>query len=394
MAYIVLKPGKQKSVLRFHPWVFSGAIANVIGNPQSGETVDVVDSDQNFLARAAYSPMSQIRARIWSWKADEVIDAVFFRKMLFRSIKARRIKTESGISTRLVYAESDGLPGLIIDQYADTLVFQFLSAGAEYWRKEIIQISSELVEATYTYERSDIEARRLEGLPESSGLLSKHPRTEAIQFSENGAIFEVDIEKGQKTGFYLDQAVNRMKLRAIAKGSDALDCFCYTGGFTINLLLGGAKTITAIDSSESAIAQAQRHVILNGFAPDAVNWREADVFRYLRELRDRNLSFDLIVLDPPKFAQNASQIEKASRAYKDINLLALKLLRPGGYLATFSCSGTLDASLFQKIVAGAAVDAHVNAQIIDHYQQAQDHPVALFYPEAAYLKGLLVRVAF
>ncbi len=393
MASIRLKPGKEKSILRFHPWIFSGAIDSVTGSPQSGETVDVVDASEHFLAQAAFSPTSQIRARIWNWKADERIDQAFFRKALYRSISARHMENRLNGSSRLVYAESDGLPGVIIDQYGDTLVFQFLSAGAEFWRQEIVNLTCDLTGIVHAYERSDVDARKLEGLAESSGPLTKLSKVGPVQFVENDAIFEVDVEKGQKTGFYLDQAENRAQLRTLAKGRDALDCFCYTGGFTINLLKGNARSVTAIDSSESAIDQAKKHCRLNGFESDAVEWHEADVFRYLRELRDRNRSFDLIILDPPKFAQNASQIEKASRAYKDINLLALKLLRPGGILATFSCSGTLDVDLFQKIVAGAAIDAKVHAQIIKSFQQAGDHPIALFYPEAAYLKGLLLRSA-
>ncbi len=391
MAQLILKPGKQKSLLRFHPWIFSGAVAQIVGSPANGETVEVLDADRKFLAWAAFSSASQIQARVWSWNKDESIDAGFFEKKLKRAIALRPAVTSDG-AARLVFAESDGLPGLVVDRYAETVVIQFLSAGAEAWREAITQLIAELTGAKTVYERSDMEARRLEGLPERSGWLWGETLGEAVRFTENGLTFEVDIEHGQKTGFYLDQRANRLRLRQLAHGRDALDCFCYSGGFSANLMAGGAKSLVAVDSSGPALAQARKHFELNRMDPETVDWREADVFRFLREMRDRNRSFDLIVLDPPKFAHTASQVEKASRAYKDINLLALKLLRPGGYLATFSCSGSIDPDLFQKIVAGAAVDAGVEAQIVEHFNQAPDHPVLLFYPEAAYLKGLMLQV--
>ncbi len=391
MIDLILLPGKEKSLQRFHPWIYSGAVSSVNGQAENGETIRVINSSGDFLAWAAYSHLSKIRARVWSWEREESIDRMFFRDRLASAI-ALRANTDLSCAVRLVYAEADNIPGLIIDRYGDALVIQFLSAGAEYWRQTIAELAMELTGATRVFERSDIEARRLEGLTDRSGLIMGDNSRSTVEFLENGAKFEVDIIAGQKTGFYLDQSKNRLIMRGYSSGCDALDCFCYTGGFTVNLLMGGAQSVLAVDSSANALAQAQKHVCMNYLDPSIVEFKEADVFRFLRELRDRNRSFDLIILDPPKFAYHTSQIERAARAYKDINLLAFKLLRPGGKLATFSCSGAVDEALFQKIVAGAAVDARVHAQIVEHFHQAQDHPIALAYPESAYLKGLLVKV--
>lgn len=392
MSQLILKPGKQKSILRYHPWIFSGAVDQVLGEPAPGETIDILDAGRQFLCRAAYSPHSQIRARIWTWDQDEKIDAAFFEKRLRAGINARSLFFQPKGAARLIFGESDRLPGIIVDQFAETLVFQLLSAGAEYWRETLVEICHALTGAVNIYERSDADARKLEGLFDKSGLLFGPRINKPVRFVEEDVVFEVDIEQGQKTGYYLDQRKNRIILRNLASNRDSLDCFCYTGGFTLNLIKGGARSITSVDSSAFALEQAKKHLLINGMDPQSVDWQEKDVFRFLRELRDRNRAFDLIILDPPKFAQNASQVEKAARAYKDINLLALKLLRPGGLLATFSCSGSIEESLFQKIVAGAAVDAKLNAQIIHHFHQSEDHPISLHYPESAYLKGFLVRV--
>lgn len=394
-AALILKPGREKSLRARHPWVFSGAIQRVDGDPLNGETVAVRSADGTFLARAAYSPFSQIRARVWSWTEDEAVDADFFRRRIAAAIKARRtlINTETTNAIRLVHAESDGLPGLVVDCYDRTLVLQVLTAGIERWKDEIADILVDLTGAERVFERSDVDVRKLEGLAEQRGLLRGGEITEPLRIVENGLAFEVDVTGGQKTGFYIDQRENRARLKSMAAGRRVLNCFCYTGGFSLYALAGGAAQVISIDSSAEALAGAQHNAALNGFPADAMEWVEADVFQQLRRYRDSRQSFDLIVLDPPKFAPTAAQVERAARAYKDINLLAFKLLNPGGLLFTFSCSGGVSADLFQKIVAGAALDANVDARIIGQMTQGCDHPVALHFPEGAYLKGLICQAA-
>jgi 23S rRNA (cytosine1962-C5)-methyltransferase len=389
-----LKPGREKSLLRRHPWIYSGAIASQEGNLAAGETVAIQDSNGHFLAWGAYSPHSQIRARIWSWLETEQIDETFFRSRLAAALSARRdlLSDDRLEAIRLVYAESDALPGLIVDRYADVLVIQFLSSGVEHWREVLTDLLVELSGVANVYERSDVEVRYLEGLPERSGPLRGNP-PESIRIQEAGLKFQVDLVKGHKTGFYLDQRWNRQRVRQLANGRQVLDCFCYTGGFALNALVGGARDVLAVDSSKEALAQGRENLALNGLPSSRVEWQEGDVFKVLRSLRDQGRQFDLIVLDPPKFAPTASQAMKAARGYKDINLLAIKLLRAGGLLATFSCSGGVDTVLFQKIVAGAAVDAGVQAQILERLTQDCDHPVGIHFPEGEYLKGLILRLS-
>lgn len=395
MPSLFLKAGREKSLLRRHPWIFSGGIAQVEGNPAPGETVELISSKGEFLARAAFSPSSQIRARVWTFDPSEAMDEDFFRRRIRRAIAARSTPLlfgEHGKKTdaiRLIYAESDGLPGLIVDRYADTLVVQYLSTGAEYWRETIADLLVELMDLTSIYERSDADVRELEGLPAQVGLLRGSIHHDLLTITENNLLFKVDLTHGHKTGFYLDQRTNRLRMRTLANGRDVLDCFCYTGGFTVNALSGGAKSVLSVDASADALALCRENVALNDLPADRHTILEGDVFQLLRKFRDENRTFDLIVLDPPKFAPTAAQAEKAARGYKDINLLAFKLLRPEGILVTFSCSGGVDADLFQKIVAGAALDAGVEAQILEHLEQASDHPVALNFPEGAYLKGLV-----
>jgi 23S rRNA (cytosine1962-C5)-methyltransferase len=394
MGKVWLKPGREKSLLRRHPWVFSGAIARVEGeaaSPQPGETVDVLDAHGQFLARGALSPKSQIQVRIWTWDAAQIINREFFRKRLARALKLRQalIDPQATNAFRLVHAESDGLPGLVVDRYGEALIMQCLSSGVERWREELGELLVELTGCASLYERSDADVRTLEGLaPRSGAVFGKEP-PELIPVSENGLQFFVDVRSGQKSGFYLDQRANRNRLRQLAAGREVLDCFAYTGGFTVAALAGGAQSVTAVDSSAAALSLASENIALNGFSAGLVSWVEGDVFQVLRANRDRGLSYDLIVLDPPKFASTSAQAQRAARGYKDINLLAFKLLRPGGLLFTFSCSGGVDADLFQKIVAGAALDAGVEARIVDRMQQGPDHPVALNFPEGAYLKGLV-----
>jgi len=372
--------------------VFSGAIARVDGNPDSGETVEVRASDGALLALAAYSPHSQIRARVWTWD-DREIDASFFVRRIEDAASARTALAldEAGDAMRLVHGESDGLPGVVADRYGDTAVVQILSAGAERWRDAIADALCSVPGIECVWERSDADVRELEGLKPRTGLLRGAALKPEHIIHEHGLRFRVEIDAGHKTGFYLDQRDNRLLLRKLSRGKDVLDCFSYTGGFAINALQGGAASVLAIDSSELALASARANAKLNGL-PEA-ELLEADVFQSLRRLRDQARTFDVIVLDPPKFAPTAAHAEKASRAYKDINLLALKMLRPGGFLMTFSCSGGVSADLFQKIVAGAALDAAADVRIERWMHAAADHPVALNFPEGEYLKGLLCRVA-
>jgi 23S rRNA (cytosine1962-C5)-methyltransferase len=422
---LILKPQRERSSLRRHPWIFSGAVAEIRGPAEPGDTVIVQSAGGKFLAWAAYSPHSQITARIWSWDPEDKIGEAFFHRRLAKAIAARRSpfnplqiympgreppgteiqpgdvssgsQSAAGLNAlRLVHAESDGLPGLIVDRYADTLVMQFLSAGAERWRDTITQSCLEISGARGAYERSDVDVRRLEGLPERSGMLAGEEPPERIVIREPGSnkeiLYEIDVRHGHKTAHYLDQRANRMAVGRLAQGREVLDCFCYTGGFAMHTAAGKAASVLAVDASAEALAQARQNWTLNGLPGERMDWLEADVFQALRSMRDARRTFDMIILDPPKFAQTASQAERAARGYKDINLLAFKLLRPGGLLVTFSCSGGVSEDLFQKIVAGAALDAGVEAQILERMHQAPDHPVALNFPEGAYLKGLVILV--
>ena len=394
MHTVRLKAGREKSLLRRHPWIFAGAIDSIQGAPVDGDTVQVVSHTGEFLAWAAYSTASQIRSRVWSWQAGEIIDKDFFRRSLERAIATRAdlVSPERGDAVRLVHGESDGLPGLVVDRYADTLAGQFLSSGAERWKETLADLLLEITGAVRLYERSDAEVRRLEGLDECSGPLRGDTPPQRLQIQENGLKFWVDVAHGHKTGHYLDQRDNRLRFMQMAGGKQVLDCFAYTGGFTLHALAGVAESVLAVDSSAEALALARDNLALNELPIGRAEWLEGDVFKVLRQLRDRRRTFDLIVLDPPKFAPTAALAEQAARGYKDINLLAFKLLRPGGLLFTFSCSGGVSADLFQKIVAGAALDAGVQAQIVEYLHQAPDHPVALNFPEGAYLKGFVLRV--
>ena len=393
MADLILKPGREKSLLRHHPWIFSGAVHYLDrDNVALGETVNLLSSKGDFLARAAYSPHSQIRARVWLFDPDEQIDSDFFRKRIQAAICARdaRYLALNTDAYRLIHAESDGLPGLVVDRYGEVLVLQSLTAGSEFWKDTIADILLEETGLTTIFERSDADVRELEGLGPVVGILRGAMPESQITINENDLKFNVDFESGHKTGFYLDQRDNRLRVRELTKGRDVLDCFCYTGGFTVNALAGDAKSVVAVDASAGALALGRENVQLNGQQAESVEWCEGDVFQVLRKFRDEGRSFDLIILDPPKFAPTAAQAKKAARGYKDINLLAFKLLRTGGILVTFSCSGGVDGALFQKIIASAALDAGVEAQIVERLSQAGDHPVALNFPEGAYLKGLVI----
>jgi 23S rRNA (cytosine1962-C5)-methyltransferase len=392
---LILKPGREKSLARRHPWIFSGAVARVLGDPAAGDGVAVRAAGGEFLAWAAYSPASQIRARVWSWHEAERIDADLLRARLRQALTARErlLRADDSDAMRLAHGESDGLPGVIADRYGDVVVLQLLSAGAERWRSELADAVRELTGCACVFERSDADVRELEGLPARSGVLYGALPAAGVQLREHGLSYGVDVAAGHKTGFYLDQRDNRKRIGELSQGREVLNCFCYTGGFTLNALAGGAQSVLSVDSSADALAQARDNLRRNGMDSARAEWHDADVFKHLRTLRDQGRSFDLVVLDPPKFAPTAAFAEKAARGYKDINLLALKLLRAGGLLASFSCSGGISAELFQKILAGAALDAGVDASIVGHFAAAADHPVLLSFPEGDYLKGLLIRRA-
>ena len=394
MNKIILKAGREKSLLRRHPWVFSGAIARAEGTGSAGDTVHVVASDGRFLAVAAWNPDANISARVWDWSEETQINTAFFRQRLEAAIGMRRalFSRKADEAERLVHGESDGLPGLIADRYADVVVVQISSAGCHRWRDAIMESLEQITSARAVYERSDADVLELEGLAPRTGVAKGRLDTPVVEFTENGIRLRVDVARGHKTGFYLDQRDNRLQVGQLAADRHVLNCFSYTGGFTLQALAHGAASVTSVDSSADALQLAGEHVRLNNLPEDRCEWVDADVFQYLRKLRDQNRQFDLIILDPPKFAPTAATAERAARGYKDINLLAFKLLRPGGLLATFSCSGGVSADLFRKIVAGAALDAGADAQVLEQFHSTPDHPVSLAFPEGEYLKGLLCRV--
>ena len=388
MKSIRLREGKERSLQRRHPWVFQGSIAK--GAADAGETVRVEDAAGKFLAWGAYSPTSMIRVRAWSFDEAERIDTAFFRRRVARAVALRARLPVASDGVRLVHGEADGLPGLIVDRYADTLSVQFLSAGTERWKQTLADVLLQATGCTHLYERSDSGVRGLEGLQPATGWLRGEGATE-VTIAEHGWQLTLDVAQGHKTGFYLDQRDNRALLQRWVQHyglQDVLNCYCYTGGFSVAALAGGAARVTSIDSSAPAIERVNAHVALNGFDPARSTALDADVNQYLRDALKEGRRFDAIVLDPPKFAPTAAHAERASRAYKDINRLALKLLQPGGLLLTFSCSGGIGAELFHKIVAGAAMDAGVDGAILQRLEGACDHPTTLVFPEGEYLKGL------
>jgi len=390
MKTIRLKPGKERSLLRRHPWIFESAIAR--GAADAGETVRIESAEGQFLAWGAFSPHSKIRARVWSFTETQRIDATFFVAACACSIRARARFDIKSDGVRLVHGESDGLPGLIVDRYGDTLVAQFTSAGVERWKAVIIDALLAATGLSRLYERSDASSRALEGLPEATGWLRGNGPVELV-LTEHDWQLAVNIADGHKTGFYLDQRDSRKRFADYAqrlKFERVLNCYCYTGGFTVAALHGGAAHVTSIDSSGPALAVAAANLARNGFAPERATFMDADVNASLRQLIAQGRSFDAIVLDPPKFAPTVAHAERAARAYKDINRLALKLLEPGGVLFTYSCSGGVSADLFHKIVASAGCDAGVDGYIHERMGGAPDHPMTLTFPEGEYLKGLVV----
>jgi 23S rRNA (cytosine1962-C5)-methyltransferase len=390
MKTLRLKDGKERSLLRRHPWIFDSAIAR--GGADPGETVRVESHAGEFLAWAAFSPTSKIRARAWSFDQAQRIDAAFLAARCVAAIRARKRFDIQSNAMRLVHGESDGLPGLIVDRYGDTLAAQFLSAGAERWKAVLADALLAETGLTRLYERSDTNSRSLEGLAEAKGWLRGDGPTE-LTIQEHGWQLTLDIATGHKTGFYLDQRDSRRKFADHARRlglQRVLNCYCYTGGFTVAALAGGAAHVTSIDSSAPALERAQANVALNGFDAARAEFLDADVNASLRRFIEEGRSFDAIVLDPPKLAPTAAHAERAARAYKDINRLALKLLEPGGVLFTFSCSGGISADLFHKIVASAGADAGVDGFITERLGGAPDHPMTLEFPEGEYLKGLAV----
>ena len=390
MKTIRLREGKERSLQRRHPWIFESAIAR--GGADSGETVRVESHDGKFLAWAAFSPTSKIRARVWSFDEAQRIDAPFFIAACAQSIRARARFDLQSDGMRLVHGESDGLPGLIVDRYGDTLVAQFMGSGAERWKDVLADALLAETGLTKLYERSDASSRSLEGLPEATGWLRGEGPTELV-LREHDWQLGLNIAEGHKTGFYLDQRDSRKRFADHARRLNfqrVLNCFCYTGGFTVAALSGGAAHVTSIDSSGPALEKAAANVALNGFAPERATFMDADVNASLRQFAAEGRTFDAIVLDPPKFAPTVAHAERAARAYKDINRLAFKILEPGGVLFTYSCSGGISADLFHKIVAGAGMDAQVDGFITERMGGAPDHPMTINFPEGEYLKGLVI----
>ena len=390
MKSIRLREGKDRSLLRRHPWVFDGAIAR--GGADPGETVRVESHEGRFLAWAAFSPSSRIRARAWSFDEAERIDASFFIARISAAIRARSLFDIPSNGLRLIHGESDGLPGLVVDRYADTLVAQFSSCGVERWKAVIAEALLAQTGLSRLYERSDASVRSLEGLAEATGWMAGSGDT-AITITEHSWQLGLDIAEGHKTGFYLDQRDSRRKFSEHAQRlrfQDVLNCYCYTGGFTVAALAGGAAHVTSIDSSAPAIEKARANVALNGFDASRTTMLDADVNASLRQFHKEGRFFDAIVLDPPKFAPTVAHAERAARAYKDINRIALSVLAPGGVLFTYSCSGGISADLFHKIVASAGMDARVDAFITERLGGAPDHPMTVNFPEGEYLKGLVL----
>ncbi|HBL7234680.1 23S rRNA (cytosine(1962)-C(5))-methyltransferase RlmI [Serratia marcescens] len=389
-----LAKGREKSLLRRHPWVFSGAVQRVEGKAHSGETIDILDSQGKWLARGAYSPESQIRARVWTFQQDEEINTDFFIRRLQQAQSWRDwVAQRDGLDGyRLIAGESDGLPGITIDRFQNFLVLQLLSAGAEYQRPALLSALQHCYPECSIYDRSDVAVRKKEGLPLAQGSVFGDLPPELLPITEHGMKLLVDIQQGHKTGFYLDQRDSRLAARNYSAGRRVLNCFSYTGAFAVSALMGGCAQVISVDTSQAALDIAKQNVELNKLDLNKAEFVRDDVFQLLRNYRTQGEKFDLIIMDPPKFVENKNQLASACRGYKDINMLALQLLNPGGILLSFSCSGLMPTDLFQKILADAAVDAGRDVQFIEQFRQAADHPVIATYPEGLYLKGFACRV--
>nr|MBC7244066.1 class I SAM-dependent methyltransferase [Chloroflexota bacterium] len=394
MATIFLREGRERAVLNHHPWIFSGAIAYIEGNPKDGDVVAVADSKGHFLARGYLNQHSQITVRLLSWLEDEAIDRAFWERRIQQAVKRRPALLNSPVTNacRLIHAESDLLPGLIVDRYADFLVIQSLTLGIEQRKAEIVSILAELLQPEGIYERSDVDVREKEHLSPSVGLLWGREPPPLLEIQENGLCFLVDIRHGQKTGFYLDQRDNRLRLMDYSCGRIVLNAFAYTGSFGVYAAKAGAERIVSVDSSGDALELARRNMQRNELVDRNNEYIAGDVFAVLRQFRAEGRQFDLIILDPPKFAYSQAQVQSACRGYKDINLLAMQLLRSDGILFTMSCSGLVTPALFQKVVFGASVDAQRDVQVLEKLSQATDHPILLSFPEGEYLKGFVCRM--
>jgi len=393
-ARIYLNVGREKSLKRKHPWIFSRAINKIKGKPMLGDTVDIFDAKDNWLAKGAYSPESQIRIRVWSFEEHEEIDRDFFLKKLKDAQILRDWFIEQGQLTgyRLIAGESDGLPGITIDKYDNFIVCQLLSAGADFQRYTIVSCLQELYPQCHIYERSDVDVRKKEGLEPVVGWLTEPQDSTECIIEEHGIKIVVDVATGHKTGFYLDQRDSRVVAGRYAKDKTVLNCFSYTGTFSLHCAANGAKEVINVDVSQPALDIAKRNHELNGLSDANVSFIKEDVFKLLRRYRAEKQTFDMIILDPPKFVESKAQLTGACRGYKDINMLAMQLLNPNGTLLTFSCSGLMEETLFQKVVADAALDANRSAHYVERLHQSADHPVSSNYPEGFYLKGLVCKV--
>jgi 23S rRNA (cytosine1962-C5)-methyltransferase len=397
---VFLKSGKERSLQRRHPWIYAGSIGRVVGSPGIGETVAIRAPDGRFLAWAAFSPESSIRARLWTMDEATLIDTDFFRAKLARAVQARDPLASRTSARRLVFGEADGLPGLVVDRYGDHLVAQFMAAGVDLYKQVIADALVAVTGCQNIYERSDAAVRTREGLPSVEGVLRGAEPPEFLEVQEDGIAYLVDVRNGHKTGFYVDQRESRATLTQVVRQRVALsgepvrvlNCFSYTGGFSMAALAGGAHEAVSVDSSGDALAMARRHAVLNGYSELQAPTCDENVFDALKRLEVARERFDVIVLDPPKFAPSAQHVDRAARAYKEINLRGLRLLKEGGYLLTFSCSGAINVELFQQIVAGAVMDSGRDAQLLQRLAAGWDHPMAMVHPEGEYLKGLLLRV--
>lgn len=392
---IYLVKGREKSLRRKHPWVFSRGINKVEGEPSLGETVDVFTHDGKWLAKAAYSPNSQIRARVWSFEKQEINKAFFVKRIQDAQLLREDIIERDGLTGyRLIAAESDGLPGITIDKYQDYLVCQLLSAGSEFHKQTLVEALLEVFPDCNIYERSDVAVRKKEGLEEVTGVLHGEEPPKSVVIEENGVKISVDIVGGHKTGFYLDQRDSRQQAMKYVKDKEVLNCFSYTGGFGLYALKGGAKRVINADVSQPALDTAKFNAELNEFdiSKKRAVFLNADVFKLLREYRDQGTKFDVVIMDPPKFVSSKNNLTSGANGYKDINMLAMQILKPGGTLLTYSCSGLMSADLFQKVIADAAVDSGRQVKFIERFEQAADHPTDSAYPEGFYLKGFACKV--
>ena len=394
MVEVILKKGKEKAALQRHPWIFSGALDKVKGSPANGEVVRVLAADKEFLAYGYFNEKSRVAVRMLEWDETKTIDRDWYQQKIRTAIASRAHVLRNGDTNtcRLVFSEADFLPGLIVDRYADFLSLQILSAGIENAKEDIISILREELQPTGIFDKSDATARTHEDLEVANGLLWGENPPEFLEVKENGIIYHINIAGGQKSGFYCDQRDNRQVLAAYTQGKAVLDCFSYSGGFSLNSFKAGASHVTSVDSSALALDTLQQNIDLNGFDKAQSTVIQSDVNKQLRVFKEEGKKFDVIVLDPPKYAPSRSALDRAARAYKDLNRLGMGLLESGGLLATFSCSGAVDIETFKQIIAWAALDAGKEIQIVKQFSQPEDHPVRISFPEGEYLKGLLLRV--